>query len=177
MKIYSNKRDEAARENIGFWMNEGWRKIFFFFCGLRICMKSGSLLVLRQAVWLHLNREAHMNWREEERFLGWKTFWAENKYFGLKKGNASTEKKKGALNKSRKGALTRKKWRTRKKRRRNWKEKEALEKIKRGLKQKRDWKTRKADAKAGKGWRRFFCVHFFLQIILEKLWWIRLCWI
>ena len=30
MKIYSNKRDKAARENIGFWINRGRRNIYFF---------------------------------------------------------------------------------------------------------------------------------------------------
>ena len=30
MKIYSNKRDKAARENIGFWINRGRRNIYIF---------------------------------------------------------------------------------------------------------------------------------------------------
>ena len=112
-----------------------------------------------------------MFWAELKKVLGWR----EN-CFGLKKGqHVNWKDKKGrkkrnkreALNFSKKGAL-----KTEPKKKKKEKRKKAETKRKEGkggAELSRGWTERKADTEASRGWRRFFCVHFFLQIFSEKI--------
>ena len=102
MKIYSNKRDEAARENIGFWMNGGWRKMFFFLAW-ELAWKAGpSRFCGNQFDFIMTERHA---WIGE---IEW-AFWAATS-FGLAFKNVGRKKKK-------------------KKRRRRWPEKKKRKEV------------------------------------------------